>query len=253
MASHPHRGRDAPDLVKRFVRFGSSPRGAQAVLLAAKIRALFDGRFAASTDDVAFMAVHSRAAAPRAAQLRGRGRGHQARPGARRDPQGRGRGPRGPTPAARAGAELIGDGPARRPPVASVTGPAAPAADDDPLRRRLPAQSSEYLAIVSAGGSFSGPPARRATHEKERQRRRVRRPPRLPAGRRLPLPRLERLPAPWPPARPPLRGRGGSRHLPRARHERVGMWPSAGGSSSGDTRRRSWRPWPTSASRTSTA
>jgi MoxR-like ATPase len=34
------------------VRYGSSPRGAQAVLLAAKIRALFEGRFAASVDDV---------------------------------------------------------------------------------------------------------------------------------------------------------------------------------------------------------
>ncbi|MDC3954288.1 MULTISPECIES: AAA family ATPase [Polyangium] len=40
------------DLVKRFVKFGSSPRGAQALLLAAKIRALFEGRFAASVDDV---------------------------------------------------------------------------------------------------------------------------------------------------------------------------------------------------------
>jgi MoxR-like ATPase len=50
-ATHPD-GPDAPDLAKRFVRYGSSPRGAQAVLLASKIRALFDGRFAASADDV---------------------------------------------------------------------------------------------------------------------------------------------------------------------------------------------------------
>jgi MoxR-like ATPase len=50
-ATHPD-GPDAPDLTKRFVRYGSSPRGAQAVLLAAKIRALFEGRFAASVDDV---------------------------------------------------------------------------------------------------------------------------------------------------------------------------------------------------------
>jgi MoxR-like ATPase len=50
-ATHPD-GPDAPDLVRRFVRFGGSPRGAQALLLAAKIRALFDGRFAASVDDV---------------------------------------------------------------------------------------------------------------------------------------------------------------------------------------------------------
>jgi MoxR-like ATPase len=40
------------DSVHRFVKFGSSPRGAQALLLAAKIRALFQGRFAASVDDV---------------------------------------------------------------------------------------------------------------------------------------------------------------------------------------------------------
>ena len=50
-------GPDAPDLAKRFVRFGASPRGAQAVLLAAKIRALFEGRFAASTDDVRAVAL----------------------------------------------------------------------------------------------------------------------------------------------------------------------------------------------------
>jgi MoxR-like ATPase len=50
-ATHPE-GPDAPDLAKRFVRYGSSPRGGQAVLLAAKIRALFDERFAASVDDV---------------------------------------------------------------------------------------------------------------------------------------------------------------------------------------------------------
>ncbi len=40
------------DGVKRFVKFGSSPRGAQAILLASKIRALMDGRFAPSIDDV---------------------------------------------------------------------------------------------------------------------------------------------------------------------------------------------------------
>jgi MoxR-like ATPase len=50
-------GPDAPDLAVRFVRYGSSPRGAQAVLLAAKIRALFDGRFAASVDDVRAVAL----------------------------------------------------------------------------------------------------------------------------------------------------------------------------------------------------
>ncbi len=55
-ATHPD-GPDAPDVCKRFVRFGASPRGAQAVLLAAKIRALFEGRFAASIDDVRAVAL----------------------------------------------------------------------------------------------------------------------------------------------------------------------------------------------------
>jgi MoxR-like ATPase len=50
-ATHPTE-KTALDSVRRFVKFGSSPRGAQALLLAAKIRALFDGRFAASVDDV---------------------------------------------------------------------------------------------------------------------------------------------------------------------------------------------------------
>ncbi len=50
-ATHPD-NKEAPELTRRFVRFGASPRGAQSVLLAAKIRALFEGRFAASIDDV---------------------------------------------------------------------------------------------------------------------------------------------------------------------------------------------------------
>ncbi len=51
LATHPD-GPDAPALCKQFGRVGASPRGAQSVLLAAKIRALFEGRFAASVDDV---------------------------------------------------------------------------------------------------------------------------------------------------------------------------------------------------------
>jgi MoxR-like ATPase len=50
-ATHPD-GPDTPEIAKRFVRYGSSPRGGQAVLMAAKIRALFDERFAASIEDV---------------------------------------------------------------------------------------------------------------------------------------------------------------------------------------------------------
>ena len=42
----------APDLVNRYVRFGSSPRGAQALLLAGKVNALRDGRFNVSFEDI---------------------------------------------------------------------------------------------------------------------------------------------------------------------------------------------------------
>ncbi len=50
-ATHPDQP-GAPDITKRFVRYGSSPRGAQAILMSAKVRALFDGRFNVSSDDI---------------------------------------------------------------------------------------------------------------------------------------------------------------------------------------------------------
>jgi len=46
----------APDSVKRCVRYGASPRGAQALILAAKARALIEGRLFVSADDVARVA-----------------------------------------------------------------------------------------------------------------------------------------------------------------------------------------------------
>ena len=42
----------APTMVKKYVRYGSSPRGAQAILLAAKVRALREGRANVSFEDV---------------------------------------------------------------------------------------------------------------------------------------------------------------------------------------------------------
>ncbi|MFO7178749.1 MAG: MoxR family ATPase [Pseudomonadota bacterium] len=50
-ATHPN-GEGAPRSVTRYVRTGASPRGVQAMLLGAKVRALYEGRFAASIDDV---------------------------------------------------------------------------------------------------------------------------------------------------------------------------------------------------------
>ncbi len=51
LASHPQ-GPFATEQTNRYVRWGSSPRGAQAISLAAKVRALLDGRFNVSFDDV---------------------------------------------------------------------------------------------------------------------------------------------------------------------------------------------------------
>lgn len=51
VATHPH-SEYATDDVNRWVRYGSSPRGAQAIVLAAKVNALLSGRFNVSFDDV---------------------------------------------------------------------------------------------------------------------------------------------------------------------------------------------------------
>jgi len=51
VASHPTRS-DGPEAIRRYVRFGASPRGVQAMILTAKARALMDGRPSVSVDDV---------------------------------------------------------------------------------------------------------------------------------------------------------------------------------------------------------
>ena len=56
MASHPL-WEHAPDATRRFVRYGASPRGAQALVLAAKVRALAEGRFNVSVDDLRALAA----------------------------------------------------------------------------------------------------------------------------------------------------------------------------------------------------
>ena len=55
VATHPDHETASP-LVRQFVRYGSSPRGAQALILGAKITALFAGRVNVAFDDVAAVA-----------------------------------------------------------------------------------------------------------------------------------------------------------------------------------------------------
>ena len=51
LATHPE-NEQATEMAKRYVRYGSSPRGAQALILAAKIRAILDGRYHVAREDI---------------------------------------------------------------------------------------------------------------------------------------------------------------------------------------------------------
>ncbi|MFT7581604.1 MAG: MoxR-like ATPase [Myxococcota bacterium] len=55
MATHPDHP-TAPDAAKRYIRVGASPRGAQSIIKASKVRAVLDGRFAVSAEDIAKVA-----------------------------------------------------------------------------------------------------------------------------------------------------------------------------------------------------
>ena len=62
LATHPDQ-EDAPEQVRKYARYGASPRGLQALILTAKIRALLEGRFNVSLEDlqaVAYPALRHR-------------------------------------------------------------------------------------------------------------------------------------------------------------------------------------------------
>ena len=62
LATHPDQ-EDAPEKVRNFVRYGASPRGLQAIIMTAKVRALLEGRYNVSQEDlreVAFPALRHR-------------------------------------------------------------------------------------------------------------------------------------------------------------------------------------------------
>jgi MoxR-like ATPase len=50
-ATHPADS-ESPEIVRQFVRYGASPRGMQAMILAGKIIALLDGRYSVAFDDI---------------------------------------------------------------------------------------------------------------------------------------------------------------------------------------------------------
>src|SRR6202011_3182032 len=62
LGTHPDQ-EDAPEQVRKYVRYGASPRGLQALILTAKIRSLLEGRFNVSLEDlqaVAYPALRHR-------------------------------------------------------------------------------------------------------------------------------------------------------------------------------------------------
>jgi MoxR-like ATPase len=56
VCTHPDQP-GAPDLVRRYVRYGSSPRGAQSLILGAKLYALLSGRYNVSFEDIKTIAT----------------------------------------------------------------------------------------------------------------------------------------------------------------------------------------------------
>src|ERR1051326_9595890 len=53
LATHPlGNNGQTPPMVKQFVKYGASPRGLQAMILGGKVRALLDGRFNVSVEDI---------------------------------------------------------------------------------------------------------------------------------------------------------------------------------------------------------
>jgi MoxR-like ATPase len=62
LATHPDQ-EDAPEQVQKYVRYGASPRGLQALIMTGKVRALLEGRYNVSLEDlqaVAFPALRHR-------------------------------------------------------------------------------------------------------------------------------------------------------------------------------------------------
>ena len=55
LATHPET-EDAPEITKKYLRFGASPRAAQAILSTARVRALEQGRYNVAYEDIRYVA-----------------------------------------------------------------------------------------------------------------------------------------------------------------------------------------------------
>nr|WP_300003804.1 MoxR family ATPase [Tissierella sp.] len=55
LATHPEDAA-SPEISRKYVRYGSSPRGAQALIKGARVKALIEGRYNVSYDDIRYMA-----------------------------------------------------------------------------------------------------------------------------------------------------------------------------------------------------
>ena len=55
LATHPEQA-DAPEITRKYLRFGASPRAAQAILSTARVRALEQGRYNVSFEDIRYVA-----------------------------------------------------------------------------------------------------------------------------------------------------------------------------------------------------
>ncbi|HOE56437.1 MAG TPA: MoxR family ATPase [Bacillota bacterium] len=58
MGTHPEND-EAPESTKKYIRFGASPRAAQAIITASKARALMKGRYNVSFEDIKYVAYPS--------------------------------------------------------------------------------------------------------------------------------------------------------------------------------------------------
>ncbi|WP_396276645.1 AAA family ATPase [Haloimpatiens lingqiaonensis] len=54
LSTHPELD-DSPDITKKYIRYGASPRGAQSLISTAKVRALINGRYNVAFEDIEYV------------------------------------------------------------------------------------------------------------------------------------------------------------------------------------------------------